>query len=131
MYTLYLGLEPEGEILLFIPTLYHIVLYHTIVHSIVISYTILYYAILYRHIIYHTVLYHTILSYHIPYYTLSRTLIVHVASCTSHSQVGTLEVGSFHTAPIRASIRPLFLMGVVWEPYGRLPTYKLPTCKGL
>ena len=24
---------------------------------------------------------------------------------------------------------PLFLMGVVWQPYARLLTYKLPTCK--
>ena len=49
----------------------------------------------------------------------------------SNIQVGSLEMGSFHTAPIRAPISPLDLMGVVWEPYGRLPTYKLPSCNGL
>ena len=49
----------------------------------------------------------------------------------SHSQVGSLEVGSFHTAPIRAPIISPGLMGVVWEPYGRLPTCKLPSCSDL
>ena len=58
-------------------------------------------------------------------YTLARPPI------RSNIQVGSLEVGSFHTAPIRAPISPLDLMGVVWEAYGRLPTYKLPSCNGL
>ena len=52
-------------------------------------------------------------------------------SFRSNIQVGSLEVGSLHTAPIRAPISPLDLMGAVWEPYGRLPTYKLPSCNGL
>ena len=43
----------------------------------------------------------------------------------------SFEVGSFHTPPTRLLSGPLFLMGVVWEPCGRLLTYKLCTCKGL
>ena len=31
----------------------------------------------------------------------------------------------------KAASSPWFVTGVFWEPYGRLPTYKLPTCKGL
>ena len=46
----------------------------------------------------------------------------------SHIQVSSLEVGSFHTAPIRAPASPVDLMGAVWEAYGRLPTCKLPSC---
>ena len=30
-----------------------------------------------------------------------------------------------------APLPPLFLMGVIWQPYGRLPTDKLPSFKGL
>ena len=40
----------------------------------------------------------------------------------SHIQVGSLEVGSFHTASVRIPISPEFLKGVVWETYARLPT---------
>ena len=36
------------------------------------------------------------------------------------------EVGSFHTPPRG----PQAFMGVVWEPDGRPPSYKLPTCTG-
>ena len=40
---------------------------------------------------------------------------------------GSLEVGSLYTAPIRVPIHPLDLMGVASEPYGGLPTRKLPS----
>ena len=49
----------------------------------------------------------------------------------SHTEVGSLAVGSFHTAPMKAPISPLDLLGVVWELYGRLTTCKLPSCSGL
>ena len=41
----------------------------------------------------------------------------------NHIRAGSLVVGSFHTAPIKAPLSPLGLMRVVWEPYGRLPTW--------
>ena len=50
-------------------------------------------------------------------------------SFRSHLQVGGLEVGSFHTPPIRILKRPSFLMGVVYHIYERLPTCNLRTCK--
>ena len=40
------------------------------------------------------------------------------SAARSQIQVGGLEVGGFHTAPIS----PIDLMGVVWEPYERLLT---------
>ena len=48
----------------------------------------------------------------------------------SHIQVGSLEVGSFHTTPTRAPTSPRDLIGVVWEHYGRLRTCKLPSSSG-
>ena len=42
----------------------------------------------------------------------------------SHLQVGSLEVGSFHTPPIGPPLSLLFPMGVVREPYRNRPTYK-------
>ena len=37
---------------------------------------------------------------------------------------GSLAVGRLLT-----SVGPLLMMGVVWELFGRLPTYTLPTCR--
>ena len=45
----------------------------------------------------------------------------------SHLQVGSSEAGSFQNLP-SGSYMALILMALVWEPYGPLPTYKLPTC---
>ena len=44
----------------------------------------------------------------------------------SHIQLGSLEAGSFHTAPVRAPTSALDTMGVVWELYRKLTTCKLP-----
>ena len=44
----------------------------------------------------------------------------------SNLHMGSLEVGSLHTAPIRAPISQPNLMGVLWELYGRQPPVNYP-----
>ena len=53
--------------------------------------------------------------------SISKPLIFGISQASS-LEVGSLEAGNFHT--------PAFLIGVVWELYGRLPP-KLPICTGL